>query len=141
MTRIITKNKPSLALAFAFLIMLNSCLFEGEFQSIIDDFEVGYVDMKRYRNLYYRSQGILNSESIIALGNNDRYIFFETVSTHEANNTLAKYYILDINKYKEIPTQMASPALFGPLTKDEFTEMKDSLGIASLNFTKAWNAP
>src|ERR1017187_7547623 len=123
------------------LLFCESCFWnDSHHQKIISDFEVGWVNSPICNNIYYKSQGIFK-ECVFAVGKDDKFII---VKTHPLDNIEAEteikrttnFYIIEIEKYKEDPTQSLSRGIFGPYTYGGFINQKSKLNISKdINFT------
>ena len=123
------------ALSLFLLIFLSSCLFDNHFIPIDDDFEVGYVNMPKNRNIYYRSQGILNNETVVAIGWEADIIF---IKSQPENKSTVNYYLIYKSAYKLNPEQMKSNGLQGPLDSASFCNELRKNGLSPVNYKHNW---
>ena len=121
-----------------YITLFSACLFDNSFQRIVDDFEVGYVNISTYRNIYYNSQGIFDNY-VFGVGWNDKYIIVETHpfrndSKSQINQTKTEYFIINVNLYKKEPFQMESRGVIGPLNQSQFKDQQNNLQIEDVDF-------
>lgn len=115
---------------FLLLILLYSCVFDSSFQKITDDFEVGYIDLKRNRNVYYKSEGIFRDSFTSSIWKSDKFILTEIIPLDKQNkkdSVNTKYYLIDIEKYKLDPAQINSSGVL--LLNNKYNSIIDSLNL------------
>ena len=119
-------------------LLVSGCIFDGGSTHLVDDFEVGYTDMKRYTNLNYRSQGVFRGPYCVSeTWHDDSVIFVKTLALIDGqlkDDSKADYFVIDIAQYKNDPDQMSSPGVVGPIDQSRFTSMLNSVGESELDY-------
>ncbi len=105
------------------VFLLTSCLSDYKLDTLNNDFKIGYVELSRYRNIYYQDQGLFHRKCVYSVIVDDQFIY---VKTHPFNkqNTLVKdssmLFVIDLEKYKLQPDQENSPGILGPFKEEDF---------------------
>jgi hypothetical protein len=102
--------------------------------SLGDDFEVSYVDIPDYRNVYYKQQGIFSSLGVNQIiYNRDKILvrgYLYSNGDTRLDNSSYVYYLIDKKTYMMDPSQQSSTGLTGPIQFEEYKaigkELKDA---------------
>ena len=107
--------------------------------SLGDDFEVFYVDIPEYRNVYYKQQGIFSSLGVNQIIYNRDKILVRGYLYNSGETRLDKssyvYYLIDKKTYMAHPSQQSSMGLIGPIQFEEYKAIGKKLKDAK---TKSW---
>ncbi|MBX7262204.1 MAG: hypothetical protein K1X26_11160 [Chitinophagales bacterium] len=127
------QNKRQLLIIITYLLLFSySCIFDSYFCKISKGFEVGYVDLERCTNIYYKSQGIFHRMQVLSYGYDQTYIWSKVVDYDE--NTC--YYLINMDGYIKNPYQLDSDAVEGPYCNfDEFNSLMAKKGIKKAKWT------
>lgn len=133
------------------IIFLLSLLLQGcsdgfvHKEQIVGNYYLTALELKQGMTLSYNISnkkdvfiGVVNP-TVFALGNNDNFIIVKQhpeKSAYKSDNTLTNYYIIPL---KEPIIKSPEKNVIGPMTKEEFEEMRVELEMPeSLNFTKVF---
>ena len=107
--------------------------------SLGDDFEVSYVDIPDYRNLYYKQEGVFASLGVNqVIYNRDKILvrgYLYGNGDARLDNSSYVYYLIDKKTYMMDPSQQSSMGLTGPIQFEEYREIGKRLKDAR---TKNW---
>ncbi|MGL5233191.1 MAG: hypothetical protein ACRC8Z_00335 [Empedobacter falsenii] len=114
------------------IITLNGCgLFDSGSDTIVDDYEVTWIDLHEQRALYKGEQ--LVPAYVFAAGYNEKYVFAKQHPLVENDDIIdlntTNYYIIE--RTNEV---FQDKKIFGPLTEIEFKKMCDKLEIINPKF-------
>jgi len=121
------------------LLLLTGCAWfeQSAHERIIGDYEVGWNDLIRNRNISKpdpRCSGcyqVLVDGYVYAVGHNERFI---RAKQHYGPDTITQYFIIDI---AENQTQ-GGDGIYGPLSAATFTSLSNKLRIADLPFDQLY---
>lgn len=107
--------------------------------SLGNDFEVSYVDIPEYRNIYYKQQGVFSSLGVNQIIYNKDKILVRGYLYSNGNTRLDRstyiYYMIDKKAYVMDPSQQNSMGLVGPLLFEEYQSIVKKLKDAE---TEDW---
>jgi hypothetical protein len=123
---------------FAFIgLLMSSC---EEVDQLGAGFEVRYVDLEIYRNIYYNHQGIFHRLSVNEVKYDLKNILvggYAIIENGKVDTSAMVYYFINKEKYKEDPSQMESKAVTGPFNKFKYEQLLTQLSYPrTLNWRK-----
>jgi len=116
------------------LFLLTSCfgLFDSGSDTVVDDYEVTWIDVIESRDLSKKEE--LVPGYVFAVGHDSKFIYAKQhprkeSSTEKFDKTIINYYIVERtkNEFQDRPK-------YGPLTKASFDSLCFKLGISSPKF-------
>ncbi|MGU9939656.1 DUF3997 domain-containing protein [Empedobacter brevis] len=126
-------HKTGLIFIFIFsLLTLKSCgLFDSGSDTVVDDYEVIWIDLHEQRALYKGEQIV--PPYVYAAGHHDKYIFAKQHPLVESDDiidlNITNYYIIE-----RTTETFQDKKVYGPMNKLEFTELSNKLGIKNPKF-------
>jgi hypothetical protein len=130
MAKIFTK-----ATLIALPFIVPACaLFDSGTDTVVDDYNVTWIDVHEQRALLYKSSKLV-PYYVFAVGNNSRFVFAKqhpllAKSEKKVDETVVYYYIIErtINQSQDKP-------VYGPLSEESFRLKCSELGIKEPSFT------
>ncbi|MCW3107035.1 MAG: hypothetical protein JWQ09_1541 [Segetibacter sp.] len=122
-------------LIYSICCIFSSCfgLFDGGFQTIKGEYEVGWVDIKGSRAIYKQER--LIAPYVFAVGHNSKFIIskqhpFSDTTNNSIDTQTTNYFIIDMTKNPS-PGQ---EGIYGPLNKEEFDDFRRKANISNMEF-------
>ena len=116
----------------AFMFSLVGCLFDSGSDTVVDDYQVGWIDVIESRDLNKKEE--LVPAYVFAVGYDWRFIFakqhpLKPNSNEKIDKTIINYYIIERtrNEFQDKPK-------YGPVTKRVFDSLCIKLGILKVEF-------
>lgn len=111
---------------------LTGCLFDSGSDTIVDDYEVIWIDV--YENRALNKQEELVPAYVFAAGHNSKYIYAKQHpllpgSAEIIDKKITNYYLIERtkNSFQDKPK-------YGPLTKLQFDSICNKLGVKNVEF-------
>jgi hypothetical protein len=129
------KKVKHITFAFLFSFLLTGCfgLFDSGTDTIVDDYEVTWIDLHQERALYKGEE--LVPAYVFAAGHNSKYIFAKQHPLLPENSkeiidtSITNYYIIQQTK-----NGFQNKPVYGPLTKQRFDSLLLKLNITDVEF-------
>lgn len=117
---------------FFLLFFIGGCLFDGSSDNVVDDYEVGWIDVHESRRLY-KHEGLVPAY-VFAVGHDSKFIFAKQHpllpnSPEIIDKSIVNYYIIERTK-----NMFQDKPKYGPLTKSTFDSLCLKFGITNPKF-------
>ncbi|MFD1871616.1 hypothetical protein [Hymenobacter bucti] len=124
------------ALVIAPLLSLTSCfgLFDNGTDSIVDKYEVTWIDVHAQRALYCDGSEVVPAY-IAAVGYNSKYLFVKQhplAGEHDEKvlESITNYYLIERTQ-----NESQDRPIYGPLSEEKFNVLCNELGIEEVTFS------
>ena len=116
----------------AFMFSLVGCLFDSGSDTVVDDYQVGWIDVIESRDLNKKEE--LVPAYVFAVGYDSRFIFakqhpLRPNSKEKIDTTVTNYYIIERTK-----NEFQDKPKYGPLAKTGFDSLCSKLGVVKIKF-------